>query len=196
MFSYIIGEINIIRENYIILENNNIGYKIFMSERHISSIVKGETRKIYTHFNVNDSAIELYGFLDFDEVEMFLTLNNISGVGPKAALAIISSLTIYQINKAIIENDIDGLSKAKGIGKKTASRIILDLSDKIDINKLKSLNVSSDILNTKQNNNFYFAVDALVNLGYNKGDAENIVKNLDTNNMELPDIIKIALKRI
>lgn len=196
MFSYIIGEVNTIRENYIVLENNNIGYKIFMSERHISSLVKGETRKVYTHFSVSDSAVELYGFLEFDEVEMFLTLNNISGVGPKAALAIISSLTVYQINKAIIENDINGLSKAKGIGKKTASRIILDLSDKIDMSKLKVLNTNTDIIKIEKNNNFYVAVEALVNLGYNKSDAENVLKNLDIKNMELSDIIKTALKRI
>lgn len=197
MFSYIIGEVNIIKDDYIVLENNNIGYKIYMSQRNISSFVKGENRKVYTEFIVRDDAVLLYGFLDFDEVEMFLNLNQVSGVGPKAALSILSTLTVYQINLAIIENSYQELSKAPGIGKKTASRIILELTDKIDIENVHSSSNDDKAISIEKNNdNFDIAVEALTNLGYNKIDAQNALKNVEIENIELSDIIKTALKRI
>lgn len=198
MFSYIIGEIKLIEKDYVVLENNNIGYKIFMASRNISSFVKNETHKIYTEFIVRDDAVILYGFKDLDELEMFLNLNQVTGIGPKAALALLSTLSVYEIKLAIIGNDIKKITTAPGIGKKSASRIILELTDKVDIEHLSNaINVDNKINLTVENKeNYDFAIEALVNLGYNKQDAIKVLNSIDINEMELSDIIKSALKRM
>ncbi len=198
MFSYIIGEVKVLEEDFVILENNNIGYKINMASRNISSFIKNETRKIYTEFIVREDAILLYGFVDLDELEMFLNLNQVTGIGPKAALSILSTLTVYEIKLAIVGNDIKKLTMAPGIGKKSASRIILELTDKIDIEKLTD--TGGEILNRENtietNENYDIAIEALINLGYNRQDAVNVLKSIDISEMELSDIIKQALKRM
>lgn len=128
MFSYLIGEVKILKEDFIVLETNNIGYKIFMPKRNISTLIKNNTYKIHTEFIVREDAVLLYGFENFDDLEMFLNLKQVSGIGPKAALSILSTLSVYEIELAILGSDINTISKAPGIGKKSASRIILELS--------------------------------------------------------------------
>ncbi|MFM1514408.1 Holliday junction branch migration protein RuvA [Helcococcus ovis] len=197
MFSYLIGEVKILREDYIVLETNNIGYKIFMSQKNISTLIKNNTYKIYTEFVVRDDAVLLYGFENFDDLEMFLNLKQVSGIGPKAALSILSTLTVYEIELAIIGNDINTISKAPGIGKKSASRIILELSDKIDIEKINNIpTISNPKVNIQNSGDYDFAIEALMNLGYTKMDAENSLKGLNIENMDLSDIVKAALKRM
>ncbi|MFM1533755.1 Holliday junction branch migration protein RuvA [Helcococcus ovis] len=197
MFSYLIGEVKILREDYIVLETNNIGYKIFMSQKNISTLIKNNTYKIYTEFVVRDDAVLLYGFENFDDLEMFLNLKQVSGIGPKAALSILSTLTVYEIELAIIGNDINTISKAPGIGKKSASRIILELSDKIDIEKINNIpTISNPKVNIQNSGDYEFAIEALMNLGYTKMDAENSLKGLNIENMDLSDIVKAALKRM
>lgn len=197
MFSYLIGEVKILREDYIVLETNNIGYKIFMSQKNISTLIKNNTYRIYTEFVVRDDAVLLYGFENFDDLEMFLNLKQVSGIGPKAALSILSTLTVYEIELAIIGNDINTISKAPGIGKKSASRIILELSDKIDIEKINNIpTISNPKVNIQNSGDYEFAIEALMNLGYTKMDAENSLKGLNIENMDLSDIVKAALKRM
>lgn len=196
MFSYIIGEIKIIKKDFIVLENNNIGYKIYMPSRNISSFIKNETVKIFTEFVVREDSVTLFGFKDIDELEMFLSLIDISGVGPKAGLSILSTLSVYEIKKAILSNDANLISKAQGIGKKTASRIILELTDKIDISE-----IDGEYNNVKDNtivydDNYEIALEALINLGYIKSDAVKVLSSIELQGLELSQIIKEALKRI
>lgn len=196
MFSYIIGEIKIIKKDFIVLENNNIGYKIYMPSRNISSFIKNETVKIFTEFVVREDSVALFGFKDIDELEMFLSLIDISGVGPKAGLSILSTLSVYEIKKAILSNDANLISKAQGIGKKTASRIILELTDKIDISE-----IDGEYNNVKDNtivydDNYEIALEALINLGYIKSDAVKVLSSIELQGLELSQIIKEALKRI
>lgn len=193
MFSYIIGEVKVIKEEYIILENNNIGYKIFMPLKSISTFIKNETHKIYTEFVVREDGVYLYGFNEIGDLEMFLSLNSVSGVGPKAALSILSTLSIYELKLAIVGNDIKTISKAPGIGKKSASRIILELTDKIDIDTL----TDGQIVKPQEfikDDNYEAAYEGLINLGFTKQDANNVLKKIDTKNMDLSDIMKQALK--
>lgn len=195
MFSYIIGEVKIIKEEFIVVENNNIGYKIYMPQNSISKLIKNEVHRIFTEFIVREDAVLLYGFLDDDELEMFLSLKQVSGIGPKAALSILSTLTVQEIKLAIVGNDVNKLSTAPGVGKKTASRIILDLTDKIDIDSIISGDNNIEIDNPK-NENYDIAVDALINLGYTRQDAVSALKEVDFSNLSLSDIIKQALKRM
>lgn len=194
MFSYIIGEVKDTRDDYIILENNNIGYKVFMPTRSISKLIRNETKKIYTEFVVREDSISLYGFDEVEDLEMFLNLNNISGIGPKAALSILSTMSVYELKLAIVGNDYKKITKAPGIGKKGASRIILELTDSINVDNLSDTGEVSQAI--KEDENYNVAVEALINLGYNSIDAKRALKDIDTKDMKLSDIIKTALKRI
>lgn len=194
MFSYIIGEVKFIREDYIVLENNNIGYKIFMPTRSISKFILNETRKVFTEFVVREDSVTLYGFEELEDLEMFLSLNNVSGVGPKAANSILSTLSLYELKLAIINNDYKTITKVPGIGKKSASRIILELTDSIDVETLTDKDKPAQIVD--EDENYKFAVEALMNLGYNSIDAKRVLKDINTSEMKMSDIIKTALKRI
>lgn len=199
MFSYIIGEIKLIKENYIVLENNNIGYKIHMPQNSISKFSKNETHKIYTEYVVREDSVMLYGFVELEDLEMFLSLNQVSGIGPKASLAILSTLTTYETKLAILENDIKTLIKAPGIGKKSASRIILELTDKIDIEQIIHGKNNAEIDNIPKGNskNYDIALEALTNLGYTNQDASKALSGIEINDeLNLSDIIKQALKRM
>lgn len=194
MFSYIIGEVKFIREDYIVLENNNIGYKIFMPKRSISKFILNETRKVFTEFVVREDSVTLYGFDELEDLEMFLSLNNVSGVGPKAANSILSTLSVFELKLAIVNNDYKTITKAPGIGKKGASRIILELTDSIDVESLVDKEKAVQII--EEDENYKIAVEALINLGYNNMDAKRALKDIDTSVMKISDIIKTALKRI
>lgn len=194
MFSYIIGEVKFIREDYIVLENNNIGYKIFMPTRSISKFILNETRKVFTEFVVREDSVTLYGFDELEDLEMFLSLNNVSGVGPKAANSILSTLSVFELKLAIVNNDYKIITKAPGIGKKSASRIILELTDSIDVESLAGKEEHTQIV--EEDENYKVAVEALINLGYNNIDAKRALKDIDTTDMKLSDIIKSALKRM
>ena len=194
MFSYIIGEVKFIREDYIVLENNNIGYKIFMPKRSISKFILNETRKVFTEFVVREDSVTLYGFDGLEDLEMFLSLNNVSGVGPKAANSILSTLSVFELKLAIVNNDYKTITKSPGIGKKGASRIILELTDSIDVESLVDKEEAVQII--EEDENYKIAVEALINLGYNNMDAKRALKDIDTSVMKISDIIKTALKRI
>lgn len=194
MFSYIIGEVKFIREDYIVLENNNIGYKIFMPKRSISKFILNETRKVFTEFVVREDSVTLYGFDELEDLEMFLSLNNVSGVGPKAANSILSTLSVFELKLAIVNNDYKTITKAPGIGKKGASRIILELTDSIDVETLVDRDKQVQLV--EEDENYKIAVEALINLGYNNMDAKRALKDIDTSVMKISDIIKTALKRI
>ncbi|MGF0039209.1 Holliday junction branch migration protein RuvA [Peptoniphilaceae bacterium SGI.131] len=196
MFSYIIGDVKFLGQDYIVLENNNIGYKILMPTKSISSLTINENHKIYTEFVVREDGVYLYGFLSIDQLEMFLHLNSVSSIGPKASLSILSSLEVYEIKLAILGNDIKKLTQAQGIGAKSASRIILELSDKINPDSI--IKEDLDILSNEDlsSKDYDFAIEALLNLGYSKADATRALKGIDLKGLALSDIVKMALKRI
>lgn len=196
MFSYIIGDVKFLGQDYIVLENNNIGYKILMPTKSISSLTINENHKIYTEFVVREDGVYLYGFLSIDQLEMFLHLNSVSSIGPKASLSILSSLEVYEIKLAILGNDIKKLTQAQGIGAKSASRIILELSDKINPDSI--IKEDLDILSNEDlgSKDYDFAIEALLNLGYSKADATRALKGVDLKGLALSDIVKMALKRI
>lgn len=198
MISYIIGEIKHIGEDNFVIENNNIGYFINSSFNTIKTLEINNEFKIFTKMNVREDDISLFGFSSKDELEVFELLTSVSTIGPKNAIAILSTLNVDKIKLAIVNNDIDTLTKAKGIGKKTASRIILELVDKVKkmaINDDISIS-NQDFDNITSNGEIEVAREALLNLGYQRNSIDKVLASLKDSDLSLEEIIKESLKRM
>lgn len=195
MISYIKGDVKAISEEGFVIENNNIGYFINSTLTSLSKIQINNEYKIYTSMQVREDDISIYGFYSKEELEMFLLLISVSSIGPKIALGMLSSISADEIKLAIVNNDIDKLTKAKGIGKKTASRIILELVDKVkkmalpDVDKIETVN-------HVENDNLGVAREALKNLGYMENDIARVLNELRDADLSLEALIKESLKRL
>lgn len=194
MISYIIGQIRAINEDNFVIENNNMGYIIFSSLTTLASIEINNEYKIYTSMQVREDDISLFGFISKDELEMFLHLTSVSTIGPKTALGILSSLSVNEIKNAILNNDINKLTVAKGIGKKSASRIILELVDKVKKMNFVPIEKTDDV--SVANEDFDVAKEALLNLGYQKNDIDRVLLELKDSELSLEGLIKESLKRL
>lgn len=193
MFAYIKGTIEIKSINYVVIENGGIGYKIYMSQKSIGTIGNiGETVKIYTHYHVREDDISLYGFTSEEELRMFEILINVSGVGVKSALTMLSDITPASFAMAVINDDVTRLVKVPGVGKKTAQRLILELKDKLKSEDISGEEIKQIDLEEKEVSND--AVNALQVLGYNKNEIEQVLQKIETVNLSVEDIIKTALK--
>ncbi len=194
MISYIKGVIDTVEHDKVVIENNNMGYNVLMSQSATEVLGQGEEIKIYTYLHVKEDAMQLFGFLSKNELEMFKKLISVSGVGPKGGLAILSALPENNLQMAIISGDAKAISKAQGIGAKTAQRIIIELKDKIDLEEMLEV---SDPGTTTDNAIQSDAIDALIALGYSKTESFNAVKKVSVDeNMDVEDILKLALKNI
>lgn len=194
MISYIIGQIRVINEDNFVIENNNMGYIIFSSLTTLANIEINNEYKIYTSMQVREDDISLFGFISKDELEMFLHLTSVSTIGPKTALGILSSLSVNEIKNAILNNDINKLTVAKGIGKKSASRIILELVDKVKKMNFVPIEKTEDV--SVANEDFDVAKEALLNLGYQKNDIDRVLLELTDSELSLEGLIKESLKRL
>lgn len=194
MISYIIGHIRMINEDSFVIENNNMGYLIFSSLATLANIEINNEYKIYTSMQVREDDISLFGFFTKDELEMFTLLTSVSTIGPKIAMGILSSISVNEIKTAIINNDIDKLTVAKGIGKKSASRIILELVDKVK--KMDFVPVEKIKVVNKVNEDIEVAREALLNLGYEKNDVEKVLFELKDTDLSLEGLVKESLKRL
>lgn len=194
MISYIIGHIRMINEDSFVIENNNMGYLIFSSLATLANIEINNEYKIYTSMQVREDDISLFGFFTKDELEMFTLLTSVSTIGPKIAMGILSSISVNEIKTAIINNDIDKLTVAKGIGKKSASRIILELVDKVK--KMDFVPVEKIKVVNKDNEEIEVAREALLNLGYEKNDVEKVLFELKDTDLSLEGLVKESLKRL
>lgn len=196
MYSYIIGKVVNKFKNILILENNNIGYEIYMTEIALSELNIDEEAKIYTYYNVSQDNISLFGFKNLEEKKMFENLISVSKIGAKTAIGILSSISTAEFAIAIITNDISRLSKLPGIGKKTAQRIVLEITDKVKTEEI----IFTEDKEQKSNEQYITVsekekdvVEALKVLGYNIKEIEKIMKSLDINS-STEDMIKQALK--
>lgn len=196
MYEYIKGKYVGINKDYIILENNGIGYKIFTSGATMSSIPKaGDEIMLYLEQIVREDFIGLYGFDSKEELEMFKLLLTVGGVGPKAALSLLSISRVNNLKYAILTNDEKHICRGVGIGKKTAARIILELKDKLKPDEL--LDNAQNIDNCENENVMAVseALSALIALGYSEKEADTVLKKVDTNE-SVENIIKNALKAL
>jgi len=194
MYSYIKGSLEIKANGFVVIENNGIGYKIFMSENGIEELGEtGDNVKVYTYYHVREDNISLFGFTSNEELRMFELLISVSGVGAKSAINMLSAITPSDFALAIISNDISSLIKVPGIGAKSAQRIILELKDKLKTEEAISKVDSKIKVAIKQNNNREEAIAALQVLGYNKKEVEKILEKFDTDELSVEDIIRKAL---
>jgi len=194
LFEFIVGEIRKINEDYVVLENHGMGYKIFTTQKAVEIVKLYEEYTFYISMQIRENEIYLYGFLDENELYLFNLLTTVSGVGPKSGLSLLSVMDIYQIKQAVLMNDSNSLSKANGIGKKTAGRIILELQDKI-INMGDDLSIGTQ-KELSASENMLLAIDALQNLGFMRRDVEKVLMNVNANAMEIEEIIKLCLKKL
>ena len=197
MYEYIKGKYIGINKDYVIVENNGIGYKIFTSGATMAELPKvSEDVILYLEQIVREDFIGLYGFKDREELEMFKLLISISGVGAKAALSLLSISRINNIKYAIMMEDDKHLCRAPGIGKKTAGRIILELKDKIKKDDVVSdVNIQEgfeDIV-PANNNAVGEALGALLALGYSEKEAESALKKVNKHE-SVENIIKECLR--
>lgn len=197
MYEYIKGRYIGINKDYVIVENNGIGYKIFTSGATMAEMPKvSEEVQLYLEQIVREDFIGLYGFKDREELEMFKLLISISGVGAKAALSLLSISRINNLKYAIIMEDDKHLCRASGIGKKTAGRIILELKDKIKTDEVtEGVDIQQGFEEISQNNINAIgeALGALLALGYSEKEAESALKKVNKKE-SVENIIKECLK--
>lgn len=203
MISFLHGILDSRTEQTAILEVNGVGFEVYMSERDLSSLPQPGSRvKIYTYMNVREDAMQLFGFLGRGDRRMFKLLIGVSGIGPKGGLNILSVLTADDLCYAVMGNDIKALSKAQGIGKKTAERLVIELKDKLDLKSFLEDGLSLETFDagevpvsddSVQNE----AIQALIALGYGSTEAVKAVKKVSKNeNDTVETILKLALKEI
>lgn len=199
MIAYISGALVSAGENYIVIDNHGMGYRIFVSGKFLEHIpAYGTQIKIYTHMYIREDELTLYGFHSEEELSVFRILIGISGVGPKVAMAILTALTIQELQLAVISEDAKTISKANGVGAKGASRIILELKDKLKMEDMMDAAYEQSIVQDTQDlNAARDAILALVNLGYSSSEAALAVKKIgDTSQMDIEAILKAALKKL
>lgn len=200
MISYIKGTAADMTEVSVIVEAGNIGYEIFMTGNAMAQIHIGQELKIHTYFHVREDVMQLYGFFSKDDLQIFKLLLGVNGVGPKGAMGILSGITADELRFAVLSDDVKTLSKAPGIGKKTAQKLILELKDKMNLedafeNKLaheheKAKENALDVSDGRQE-----AVEALIALGYSSTDALRAVRKVtDVAPDDVEGILKAALK--
>ncbi|MCQ4934951.1 MULTISPECIES: Holliday junction branch migration protein RuvA [Anaerotignum] len=196
MISYIKGTLMHRGESYIILETGGIGYQIFVSAGFLSKMPEaGKEMKIFTYMSVKEDGISLFGFSSKEEQEMFLKLLTVGGVGPKGALGFLSQLTPQEIVMAILSADAKTLSKAPGVGKKTAQRVILELKDKCSTED--ALAIPMEMVDGGAVGGAKFeAIEAMTALGYSRSEAAKAVGMVATEGMTTEDILKAALKKM
>ncbi len=188
MISYIEGKIIFRGEKFIIIKTGGIGFKVFVLP---DLNLENEEIKLFTYLNVKEDALTLYGFLDYKELELFELLISISGIGPKAGLGILSLADTETIKVAIVKNDASVLTRVSGIGKKTAERVILELKNKILISDIGDLEDKSKEISEHSD-----AIDALISLGYNAGEAKNALSRISPEVKDVGERVRMALREM
>ncbi len=199
MISYIKGELVEVTENAIVLDHGGMGFSIMMPASILAKLPQiGSELKVHTYLYVKEDILDLYGFLTKDDLKIFKLLITVNGIGPKGALAILSAMTPDDLRFAVLAGDAKTISKAPGIGNKTAQKLIIELKDKLKIEDVLDgsdggYETSSDMGDTAAAE----AVMALTALGYSAADATRAVKLVDNaGNMDSEALLKAALKKL
>lgn len=202
MIGYIKGILVDMEEDVVILDHNQMGYRIFVPGKDMANLPGiGAEVKLHTYLNVREDALQLFGFLTRDDLRVFKLLITVNGIGPKVALGILSVLSADDLRFAVLADDVKTIEKAPGIGKKTAQKLILELKDKLSLEEafeMKLQNQQAAALAPSMDNGAKDeAVQALVALGYSSTDSLKAVRQVEvTDSMTVEDILKGALKYI
>lgn len=180
MIAYLKGKVLEKSSNYIILENNGLGYKVFVTPEILESRV-GETVSVFTYLKVSEDSQALFGLPDFETLQFFEMLITVSGVGPKVALAILSAARVDSVRQAIISQDAGIFTRISGVGTKTAEKIIVELKNKVGVLDVPGAKTASEVF------------DALLALGYSQREVREVIGKLDVS-LSQSEQIKQALK--
>lgn len=206
MFYYLCGKLALLKNDLAVIDVGGVGYSLTISGTTYEampanrSVKDPPTIKLFTHMAVREDGVELFGFATETELATFRLLITVSGVGPKAAMAILSHLTPEKFALAVCTDDKKAISKANGIGPKTAARVILELKDKLmKENGSFAGEMPASLaaaVSPAKSGKLAEATDALMVLGYSRAEAMAAMKDMDTANMELEEIIRLSLKRL
>lgn len=200
MISYIRGRLASVEEQKAIVEAGGIGYGIYMPNQALSMLPQpGNEVKIYTYFSVREDAMQLFGFLTRDDLEIFRLVIGVSGIGPKGGLNILSSMSPDKLRFAVMSGDAKAISAAPGIGKKTAEKLIVELKDKVNIEDMLAHAAEGDSTGANADGHGEEgiqaeAVQALVALGYGSTESMKAVKKASPECETVEDLLKEALK--
>lgn len=192
MYYYLQGKLALVQLNLAVIDCGGVGYRCAISENTYKQIARLEEARLYTYLNVKEDALDLYGFADEQEKLFFELLLSISGVGPKAALAILSVHTPESFAACVLSSDIKGITKAAGVGAKLAQRICLELKDKIAKTKVVPADIPEEGYEASLTDTVSEAVAVLIALGYTKNDATKAVLKCSADNTN--DLVKQALR--
>ena len=198
MISFVKGTVADIGENCLVVENGGIGYEIYMTGQDLGKARIGDEKKIHTFLYVREDILQLYGFFSKDDLGMFKLLIGVNGVGPKGALGILSGISADELRFAVLSDDVKTISKAPGIGKKTAQKMILELKDKLAKGQLtvsggEAFAGGMTIIPEDKTSE---AAAALAVLGYSTQEVSVALKGIDVENLKLEDVIRQALKKM
>ena len=176
MLGFVSGKVVSIYEGTAVVENNGLGFELAVSSNTLDSLKTGADVKLFTYLQLREDGLTLFGFATVEEKEMFLKLISVSGIGPKVALSVLSGLKMSDLSSAIVTGDIAVLTSVKGLGKKTAERIVLELKDKVDVSREAFVNVSPAAKGSLLSSEANEAVSVLVSLGLSRQDAAARIK--------------------
>lgn len=202
MFYYIEGKVALLEQAVCVIDAGGVGYALHTSQNTISRLKIGENARVYTYLYLREDVCDLYGFIDLEEKNCFLQLISVSGVGPKAALSILSIAPPSRLALSIITGDEKLLTQAPGIGKKIAQRIVLELRDKMSKSQLENASPAAAATYEQPGqggrvNHTQEAIAALLVLGYSQAEALQAIKESgDLEHAETEDIIRACLKRL
>jgi Holliday junction DNA helicase RuvA len=201
MIYHVNGTLEYCEPGFCVIDCSGVGYKLTVSDFTFSSVCGhvGEREKLFTYLQVREDGVELFGFKTNDELSAFKLLITVSGVGPKAAMAILSLLTPDKLSSAIINEDSKAISRASGVGAKTAARVILELKDKISKQYFAPADTSVSAAAvqpvSKGKGNLSEALDALIVLGYSRAEAQRALAGIDPK-LDVEKIIPLALAKL
>lgn len=187
MISFIKGNIIIRQDKYVVIDIGNLGYQVSLTSQTLDKIKEQTEVSFFTHTHVREDALELYGFLTWEELEFFTQLLGISGVGPKSALAVLSIAPLEEIKKAVVHGDPAILQRVTGIGKKTAERIIVELKEKVKFTTGFDQTNLSNVGDTQ-------VIEGLLSLGYKEREIRQVLSQIPVDVTDLGQRIREALK--
>ncbi|MCX6745895.1 MAG: Holliday junction branch migration protein RuvA [Candidatus Parcubacteria bacterium] len=187
MISFLKGKVQYIGSNFLEVNVNDLGYKVFVTEDFLHKAKVGKEIEIFTHQHVREDALDLFGFDNREQMELFEKLIGVSGIGPKTALNVLSAATIEEIETAVIHDDVSVLTKVSGIGAKTAERLVLELKNKYKGKTAPSAKGSSGSEDAD-------VIDALIGLGYGPDDARTALRQIDKDQKGVDEKLKACLK--
>ena len=193
MFYYLDGNVTVIEPGLAVIDCGGVGYACYVSNYTLGGLELGKKSKLYTYCNIKEDAFDIFGFAAVSEKRCFEMLLSVSGVGPKAALSILSACTPETLAMAVVTDDVIVLTRAQGVGKKLAQRIVLELKDKVS-KETQIMQSSGYVPAAGVSSKADEAHAALAVLGYTPSEISALMRNIDFENMKTEDIIREALK--